>query len=82
VDAANVTIETIKKAERSDALVLRVYEHANRRAEATIAFGLPVKSARIVNLMEEGETGPLDIKDNSITLRLRPFEIATLMIET
>jgi len=82
VDAANVTIETIKKAEKSDALVLRVYEHANRRAEATIAFGLPVKSARIVNLMEEGEAEPLDIKDNSITLKLRPFEIATLMIET
>lgn len=82
VDAANVTIETVKKAEQSDAIVLRIFEHANIRADATIKFGLPVKSARIVNLMEEGEAQPLEVKDNCVVLKLRPFEIATLMIET
>ena len=81
VDAANVTIETVKKAEKSDAIVLRIFEHANRRADATINFGLPVKSARIVDLMEEGDAQPLAVKDNSVTLKLRPFEIATLMVE-
>ena len=29
----------MKKAEKSDAVVLRLYEHANARAKATIAFG-------------------------------------------
>ena len=62
--------------------MLRIFEHANIRADATISFGLPVKSARIVNLMEEGEAQPLEVKDNSVALKLRPFEIATLMIET
>jgi alpha-mannosidase len=81
VDAPNVTIETVKKAEASDALVLRVYEHANRRAAATITFGLPVKSARIVNLMEEGDARPVEVKDNAVVLNLRPFEITTLMVE-
>jgi alpha-mannosidase len=40
-----------------------------------------VKSARIVNLMEDGDTSPLELKDNGVTLALRPFEIATLLIE-
>lgn len=82
VDVANVTIETVKKAEKSDHLVLRVFEHANVRAEATIRFGLKVKSVRVVNLMEEEAGAPLALTDNAITLSLRPFEIATLLIET
>jgi alpha-mannosidase len=77
-----VTLETVKKAEASDALVLRLFEHANIRAEATISFGIPVKAVRSVNLMEEGDSKPLEIKDNSVILSLRPFEIATLLIET
>jgi len=81
VDVDNVTIETVKKAEKSDAVVLRVFEHANIRATATIRFGLDVKSIKSVNLMEEGEARALDIKDNAVTLNLRPFEIATLLVE-
>lgn len=80
VDAGNVTLETVKKAENSDAVVLRLYEHANARANATITFGIPVKSAKLVNLMEEGAE-PVEVRNNSVTLNLRPFEIATLMLE-
>ena len=82
VDQSNVTLETVKKAEKSDALVLRLFEHANIRAEATITFGIPVKSVRVVNLMEEHAGKPLELRDNGVTLKLRPFEIATLLIET
>ena len=81
-DAPNVTIETVKKAEKSEALVLRIFEHANMRATATITFGLPVKSAQLVNLMEEGDAGKVKVVDNRVVLELRPFEIATLMVET
>jgi alpha-mannosidase len=82
VDVANVTIETVKKAERSDALVFRVFEHANTRADARIRFGLPVKSVRRTNLMEETDEGILAVTDNEVVLSLRPFEIATLLVET
>ena len=82
VDQSNVTLETVKKAEKSDAIVLRVFEHANIRAEATITFGIPVKSVRVVNLMEDGAGDALKLTDNGVTLSLRPFEIATLLIET
>jgi alpha-mannosidase len=82
VDQANVTLETVKKAEKSDAIVLRVFEHANMRAEAKITFGVAVKSVRLVNLMEEGDATPLEVSGSSVSLSLRPFEIATLLIET
>ncbi|MBJ3785955.1 alpha-mannosidase [Devosia sediminis] len=81
VHAANVSIETVKKAEASDALVLRVFEHANRRAEARLTFGLPVRSVRRANLMEEEIEAPLVLDGNSLLLSLRPFEIVTLLVE-
>jgi len=81
VSGDNVTIETVKKAEKSDEVVLRVFEHANIRAEATISFGVKVKRVRTVNLMEEGPSKPLELRDNSVTLNLRPFEITTLLVE-
>lgn len=80
VDVDNVSIETVKKAERSDALVLRVYEHSNRRAETTLRFGLPPKSVQKVNLMEENAEAPLALDGDAVVLSLRPFEIATLLV--
>lgn len=80
-DAGNVALETLKRAEDGQGFILRLYEHANRRAAPTITFGLPVKSVRLVNLMEEEPSAPLTLTDNGVTLTLRPFEIATLRIE-
>lgn len=79
VDQDNVTLETVKKAEDSNDLVLRVFEHANMRAKAKITFGIPVASVQSINMMEENPA-PLVIEDNSVTLDLRPFEIVTILI--
>jgi alpha-mannosidase len=81
-DQPNITVETVKKAEKSDAIVVRIFEHANIRADATITFGLPIKSVRTVNLMEEGESKPLELTGNGVRLQFRPFEIVTLLVET
>jgi alpha-mannosidase len=62
--------------------VLRIFETANTRATATIKFGLKIKSAKLVNLMEEGDEGKVTVVDNTVVLELRPFQIATLMVET
>ncbi|MCC5973967.1 MAG: alpha-mannosidase [Rubellimicrobium sp.] len=79
-NAANVAIETVKKAEDGADLILRLFEHANRRATATIGLGLPVAAVHRVNLMED-DSQPLTMApDGTVTLDLRPFEIATLRI--
>ncbi|SHI98445.1 alpha-mannosidase [Wenxinia saemankumensis] len=81
MSAPNVAVETVKRAEEGDALVLRLFEHANRRAAGRLDFGLPVKSVRRVTLMEEDPSGPLELDGNGVTLSFRPFEIVTLMVE-
>ena len=80
VDCDNVTLETVKKAEDSDELILRIFEHANRRAKATVRFGLPIGSVHMVNLMEEGAV-PIAVENDAVVLKLRLFEIVTLRIK-
>ncbi|NOX41780.1 MAG: hypothetical protein GXP05_15140 [Alphaproteobacteria bacterium] len=79
VDRDNVTLETLKKAQDGADLILRVFEHANKRTSATIKFGIPIAKVQKVNLMEEGGD-PVAVIDNAVTLDLRPFEISTLRI--
>ncbi|MGR3343949.1 MAG: alpha-mannosidase, partial [Paracoccaceae bacterium] len=79
VDTDSVTLETLKKAESGNDLILRVYEHANKRVKAKITFGVPIAAVYLVNLMEN-DPNPLVLEANSLMLDLRPFEIATLLI--
>ena len=79
VDNDCVTIETVKAAEDGRGLILRIFEHANRRVSTRVSFGPKVKAVSKVNLMEEGGE-PVALADNGVTLELRPFEITTLRI--
>lgn len=78
-DAPNVTIETVKKAETGDDLIVRIFENANRRADATIVFGLPIAKASLVNMIEDYHKD-LIVTDNSVSISLRPFEVATIKL--
>lgn len=44
-DKENVVIEAVKKAEDSDAVIVRLYECYNRRGQTTLTFPRPVKRA-------------------------------------
>jgi alpha-mannosidase len=79
VDNDCVTIETVKAAENGKGLILRIFEHANRRVATKVSFGPRIKSVARVNLMEEGSE-PVPLEGNAVTLELRPFEITTLRI--
>jgi len=79
--AGNVAIETVKQAEDGSGLILRLYEHANRRASGRLTFGLPVAAVRTTNLMEDAMSEPLEIRDGGVDLTFRPFEIVTVKVE-
>ncbi|PYE82445.1 alpha-mannosidase [Pseudoroseicyclus aestuarii] len=81
MSAPNVAIETVKRSEDGKALVVRLFEHANRRAVGRLDFGLPVASVRRANLMEEEASAPLEVTGGGVDLTLRPFEIVTLLVE-
>ena len=75
----NIVIETVKKAEDSDALVIRLYECWNRRTAFTLTFGGKIGRAFECDLMEENDV-PLKENGNSIRLICKPFEIKTLKV--
>ena len=76
-DAPNVVIETVKKAEADDNMIVRLYEAWDSRVTATLTVPDGFTGAKLVNLMEE-EIGDVPLMDNKITLKLRNFEIATV----
>ena len=79
VDASNVIIEAVKKAEDDDGIIIRLYEAAQRSAAATLRFGIPVQSAAAVNLMET-HIASVPVQADTITLYFRPFEIKTIKV--
>jgi alpha-mannosidase len=80
VDAPNVEITWVKRAEDSQALVLRLVEWGGRPASATVTLRSRIRSARTANLLEDPGQ-PLQPSGNQVRVTLRPFEIATLLVE-
>ncbi len=79
VDNPAVMIDTVKKAEDSDAIIVRMYESHGSRGTARLSSSLPIKSAAQVNLLEE-EDEPLDWSKGSVSFEFTPFKLVTLKL--
>jgi alpha-mannosidase len=79
LDNSALIIDTIKKAEDSNALILRLYESQGTRSTARLTGSLPVRSAMLVNLLED-EIAQLDWQDG-VNLEFKPFEIISVRLE-
>ena len=79
VDSDNLIIEATKKAEKEDAIIVRLFDWANTRGEATLTFASPPKSAYECDMLEQNIT-PLAVCGNEISLKYAPFEIKTIKI--
>jgi alpha-mannosidase len=75
----NVHIAWLKKAEASDAYVLRLVEWHGEPADAAVTMACPIASARKANLLEDPE-GAVPVSGRTARLHLRPYEIATLLV--
>ncbi len=79
IDDANLVLDTIKKAEESDALIVRLYECHGSHGKAKLAFTLPFKSVHLSNILEdEGES--VQHAGDIIEIPYTPFQIITLKI--
>ena len=82
VNLPNLIIETVKKAEDENAMIIRLYEAYNQRGEAILSFTSKVISAESVNLMESVPDGPNPvIAGNDLTFTFNPFEIKTFKVK-
>lgn len=79
IDRRNIILETVKKAEDSDAVVIRAYECGNCACDATLRVGVPFGSAAETDLMEETPKA-LHAENGCIDLHFEPFEIKTVVI--
>ena len=78
-DRDHIVIDTVKQAEDSDHVILRLFEAKNQRTETTLTFGKNVESAYLCNLLEQTE-GELEVKNGQITIPVKPYEIITLKL--
>ena len=72
-------VETVKKAEYGDDIIVRGYESKNGKAKVTLNFGFDIKTAYICDLMEK-EIAPAVFDKNTVTFDASNFEIVTLKI--
>jgi len=79
VDSPGLVLDTVKLAEDSNALVLRLYEPYGGRGRARIELAMPVRSARQSNLLED-DLGPAGTDGSAIVVDYRPWEIVTLLV--
>ena len=79
VDDPNLVLDTVKRAEDSDALLLRLYEAHGARGKARLRVGWPVAEAVSCNLLEDaGQTLPVD--GGVIDVGYRPHQIISLLV--
>lgn len=75
--SSGIVIDTVKKAEDSDALIVRLYESTGARSRTRLHSSLPVQSVTRCSMLEEEEK-QLVWKNGSVSLELGPFQIVTL----
>lgn len=79
VDDANLVLDTIKRAEDSDAVVLRLYDPHGARGVARVQVAAPFGSARRANALED-DGDALEVDGGRIVLPYRPHEIVTVKL--
>jgi alpha-mannosidase len=79
VEPENIVVETIKRAEDGNGLIVRLYESQRRRSQVRLRLGFQLGGAWRANLLEENQT-ELIPDANTLTLPVRPYEIMTLRL--
>jgi alpha-mannosidase len=74
-----LVLDTIKRAEDADAIVLRLYEPYGGRGVARIRLAVRFSAARRTNLLED-DGDALEVFDGEIVVPFRPREVITVKL--
>jgi alpha-mannosidase len=77
----DVGVAALKQAHDQAGVVVRVYEPHGVHGASSIAFDRPVKSAKLVNLLEEPIDGVVETDGSRVSFGINPFELVSLLIE-
>ena len=80
VEGKNVVLDTVKKAEKGDAFIFRLYESGGKAQKAVVIFYRAPKSVMETDLMENPlKEQPLS-SEKRLELEFGPYEIRTLNV--
>ena len=79
VSAENVVVDTIKKAEDDDGIVIRLYEAHGWRGPCAVSLSFPFERVVETDLMEREIAEP-SVRGGRVLLDFKPFEIRTLKL--
>jgi alpha-mannosidase len=77
INSQNTYISSIKLAEKSDALIVRIAEFRGKKGEVMITLPNWAESVDVVNMLER-DNKPLIAENGVARLSVRAFEIVTL----
>ena len=78
-DTPGLVIDTVKRAEDGDDLIVRLYEAHGARGVGRLRVGIPFADAWFANLLEDRLT-PAEVEADEIVVPFRPFEIVTVSL--
>lgn len=73
----NIVIETVKKAQKDDSVIVRLYEAFDSRSEAVISVSTQFKKAYLCDMLEN-ELEELKLINGMLSIPIKNFEIITL----
>lgn len=79
-DSPAVVIETIKRAEDGDGVIVRLFESQRKRHRATLRTAFEIGAAWRTSLLEDNQVELGTAGPRAVSLDLRPFEIVTLRL--
>ena len=78
-DAPGLLVDTVKRAEDGDELIVRLYEAHGGRGTARLRVGVPFGGAWFTNLLED-RLGAAEVDGDEVVVPFRPFEIVTVAL--
>lgn len=80
VSSPDVILTAMKKAEDSNALILRMYESAGKSEQVKVTLPAGATQAQLTNLMEKEDGASVPVADGVATVTIHPYEILTLKV--
>ncbi len=78
-DCDNVIIDTVKKAEMDNSIIVRIFETYNTASDVTVRFSFPVRACRETDMLER-DIEEVPLTEGAIRFRINPFEIKTFKL--
>ena len=81
-DKDNIIIDTVKYAEDSDDIIVRLYDAYNCFSKVQLHFGVPVEKVQLCDLMENTLCDLEVLENHKVEVNVKNFEIITLRLKT